>query len=457
MTGMPWQDLATVLNLQNATKLHVWSGLKPWIQVFKKFNQLDRNKLQFYFLWRLASSHFNKLSQKYYDLWKNEIHPVVVKADFPEIDSDGDIFQEDCIEETGRNLRYLAGHLFIQYAFNGIGFIFILLITSLDTQKANAKTMIDSLFDAFKERLEELDWMDAPTKEESLEKLKNIVRVIGYPEWLSNPKSVVDHYRPLKIDAKKYFENAVQAQVFTELSPAIQQSRHTSLDRGKTYFGYPWQLNAFHLTDLVLIQINPGVLQRPVFSELNPMAMNYGGIGTIIAHEITHGFDSVGSLLDSRGVRRHWMTERAHHELYTRSKCFVNQYNRMKVKLPDGSFVRPNGKKSLPENMADGGGMHTSFRAMRKHYGDQVDIYKPNHPKDPFSPAQTFFLSLGQSWCSEIDSAVTRYMIAHDVHSPNPARVHGSIANSPEFARAFGCAVGSQMVPRPFSRMCRAF
>lgn len=120
MTGLPWEDLVAVLKLKNATKLHVWSGLKPWIQIFKKYDELDRDKLQFYFLWRLASSHFNKLSQKYLNLWKSDIYTVGQKADYPEIDSDWDLFQEDCVEETGKNLRYLAGHIFIQYAFNGM-------------------------------------------------------------------------------------------------------------------------------------------------------------------------------------------------------------------------------------------------------------------------------------------------------------------------------------------------
>ena len=105
------------------------------------------------------------------------------------------------------------------------------------------------------------------------------------------------------------------------------------------------------MTDLVLIQINSGILQRPIYSVLNPTAMNYGSVGTVVAHEITHGFDSIGALLDSRGVRRHWMTEKSHHQFYLKGKCFIKQNNNIKVKLSDGSTVLPNGKKSLPENM----------------------------------------------------------------------------------------------------------
>ncbi|KAJ3345106.1 Neprilysin-4 [Kappamyces sp. JEL0680] len=441
---MDWGDMLHQIKLDAAKKVHVWSGLQPWIDILRHYDSLDRNKLQYYLLWRLATSHFNKLSKKYRELWESDIYSAAIKPDYTEIDSDLDVFQTDCLQETGRNLRYLAGSLFVQYAFN-------------DTQREHASTMINHLFDAFRERIVELDWMDQETKDHSLAKLDNIVRVIGYPDWLSNTTMVVERYKPLVLHRKRYFENAVQAQVFTELVPSIRQSRHSSLDRGNIFFGYPWQLNAFHLTDLVLIQINSGVLQRPLFSELNPLAMNYGGIGSIIAHEITHGFDSIGSLLDWRGVRRHWMSEKSHHEFYLRSKCFVKQYNEMVITTPDGERIHSNGKKSLPENMADGGGMHTAFRAMQNELGPKVDLYRPAQPADPFSPAQTFFLALGQSWCSRMDSSLMRYMVSMDVHSPNPARVHGSIANSPEFARAFRCRTGSPMSPRPAEKMCRAY
>ncbi len=443
MTGLDWNDMLKVIKVEKAKKLHVWAGLQPWIDAVKKYNNIDRLNLRYYLLWRLATSHFNKLSKEYSRMWSLDIYPAANKADFPVIDSDLDIFQSDCVEETGRNLRYLSGHVFVNYAFN-------------ETQRAHAKTMVDALFTAFRERITELEWMDKETKYLSLKKLDNIVKIIGYPDWLANSTLVSERYKPLILNPHNYFENAVQAQIFTELVPEIHQARHATLDRKNIFFGYPWQLNAFHLTDLVLIQINSGILQRPLFSELNPLAVNFGGIGTILAHEITHGFDSIGSLLDWRGVRRHWMTEESHHEFFIRSKCFVDQYNSIKIKLPDGSVVNPNGKKSLPENMADGGGMHTSFRAMKNLLGPSVDVFE-KQAGEPFSPAQSFFLAMGQSWCSSVDPVMIRYLISSDVHSPHSARVYGSIANSVEFSKAFHCKTGSRMSPRPESQMCRAY
>ena len=119
MTNMDWDDLLTILKLPGARKIHFWAGLDPWIDMFTKFDGLDRSKLQYYLLWRLATSHFNKLSRKYVDFWKNEVYAAALKPDFPEIDRDIDLFQDDCVEETGKYLRYLSGHVFIQYAFNG--------------------------------------------------------------------------------------------------------------------------------------------------------------------------------------------------------------------------------------------------------------------------------------------------------------------------------------------------
>jgi predicted metalloendopeptidase len=163
-----------------------------------------------------------------------------------------------------------------------------------ETQKIEAEIMIKALFDSFRHRLEQLDWMDHETKVAAKKKLDNLLTVVGYPNWMADAEKVSNYYRPMKIKPSTYFENAVQAQLFARLVPSILQNKLYSLDRAGKFFGFPWQLNAFHMTDLVQIQINPGIFQRPLFSHHNADAINYGSIGMIIAHEITHGFDSNG-------------------------------------------------------------------------------------------------------------------------------------------------------------------
>ncbi|KAI8896347.1 hypothetical protein BC833DRAFT_597706, partial [Globomyces pollinis-pini] len=385
-TQLPWRDMLKTIKIENVENVHVFGGKQPWMEMFEEFKRTDREDLKYYLLWRLATAHFNKLPKQQRDLWGHEIHPVSVKPNYDEVDDNLDIFLHDCVEETGKYLKYLSGHLFVKYALN-------------ETQKASANDMIKNLFDSFRERTKDLDWLDESSKNEAILKLDNMVKVVGYPDWLSNPTTVANHYRPLKFKPDHYFENAVEAQVFTALIPNIEQSRHKALDRANVYFGYPWQLNAFHLTDIVLIQINSGILQRPLYSALNPVAMNYGAIGSILAHEITHGFDSIGSQLDANGVRRQWMSKKSHQSFVEKSKCFVDQYNNMKLKMDDtGLFLTPNGKKSLPENMADNGGLMTSFAAFSK-LAKGKDIYS-KQPNQPFSDAQAFFLSYGQAWCS---------------------------------------------------------
>lgn len=110
-----------------------------------------------------------------------------------------------------------------------------------------------------------------------------------FPDWVIDAEQVAEYYRPLKFKLGNYFENAIQAQIFTELMPSIKHCRNHDIERGELFKDHLWQLNAVHLVNLVQIQINPGFLQRPLFSELNPSAMNYGSLGGVIGHEV-HSF-----------------------------------------------------------------------------------------------------------------------------------------------------------------------
>eukprot|EP00842_Homolaphlyctis_polyrhiza_P005749 jgi/Hompol1/6175/HPOL_002183-RA len=274
-TDMDWHSYLKPLHLDGLRDVFLWSSADPWIRRFRQIAEYPTNKLKYYVLWRLAVAHYPKLSPQYTNIWKTKMKKNMVEPDIKDVMDGVNDFQKDCITETGFHLNYLSGHLFVQYALNS-------------TQKQVATNLIDELFDAFRHRLERIDWMDDRTRDAAIDKLDNIVRVVGYPDWLADADLVSRYYDSLEFKEDTYFENAVSAQVFTDLIPSINQFRDKELIRQNMYLGYPWMLNAFHLIDLVQIQINSGLLQRPLFSSSNPSAMNYGSVGAIIGHEITH-------------------------------------------------------------------------------------------------------------------------------------------------------------------------
>ncbi|KAI8926838.1 hypothetical protein BC831DRAFT_504232 [Entophlyctis helioformis] len=324
-TSMDWHAYLEPLHLDAVKHVFLFANADNWISSFRGLARFAVQDLKYFFLWRLAASHYNKLSLPYHDRWSQEMYAKVVSTPYEDV-PDKDLFQTNCILETGVHLNYLAGHVFVKYALNA-------------TQRAAATDLVQSLVSAFRDRLQTMDWMDEPTRKAALAKLDNMVRVVGYPDWLTDAQTVAEYHSALEFDPEKYFENAVQAQLFTDLVPSIHQLRRQTVDRASTYLGYPWQLNAFHLTDLVQIQINAGLLQRPLFSSSNPSAMNYGSVGMIIGHEITHGFDSNGYQIDRDGVRREWMTPAVQRVFVEHAQCFLDQYRQYSVTLSTGKRI----------------------------------------------------------------------------------------------------------------------
>ncbi|KAJ3032374.1 Endothelin-converting enzyme 2 [Rhizophlyctis rosea] len=433
-TQLDWTQYTNALNLTGVNEIYFWGNAETWTNAMLSFVKFKPQHLQYFFLWRLGVSHFNKLSQEYWQLWAGQIYPKAVRSTYEDANDQNDVFQNECITELGVHLNYLTGHLFVKYAFN-------------ETQKDAATDLVNHLIESFRYKITNLGWMDPPTKSAALAKLDNMVKVVGYPDWLIDTTKVSQYHSSLTFNPATYFENAVAAQIFSDLTPSQHQLRAGAFERTNLYFGYPWQLNAFHLTDYVQIQINPGILQRPLFSALNADAMNYGSLGTIIGHEITHAFDSMGYKLDKDGIKRPWWTERSTELFAMGSKCFEDQYSQYRVMFRDGSVGKVDGTATLAENIADNGGMDVALTAWLHKIGGW-EVAKQKAPGyGGLTWEQVFFVSFGQTWCSAKGDKDVKYLLENDVHAPNAVRVRGVLHNSPEFAGAFGCPVGSAMNP----------
>jgi predicted metalloendopeptidase len=188
------------------------------------------------------------------------------------------------------------------------------------------------------------------------------------------------------------------------------------------------------------INFPAGILQPPFFDKRADEAANFGAIGSVIGHELTHGFDDTGSQFDAQGNLRNWWTPKDAKEFAAREQCFVNEYSAFTV----AGDVHLNGKLTLGENTADNGGVRLALMALL----DTLGRSSPAAPAkvDGFTPEQRLFLGFAQSWCENMTEQDARLRANTDPHSPGKYRVNGVVQNMPEFQKAFSCSAGQPMV-----------
>ncbi|KAI9351774.1 hypothetical protein DFJ73DRAFT_368450 [Zopfochytrium polystomum] len=440
-TGMDWNEYLQPLNLTGIDKIYFWGDRGTWIKTLTAIAKFDRKAMSYIALWRLATTHYSKLGRKWFNLWAQRIWTNAVQSTVDEENDDkSEIFQVDCVAEMGVHLNYLAGHVFNRYAFN-------------ETQRKAATKMIDGLFVAYREIVSKLTWMDDATRSAALRKLDNTIRIVGYPDWMSDADQIDAYHSDLSISPSMYFENAVQVHAHSEYAWSIHQ-RGRPLERNTLFFGFPWQLNAFHLSDYVQVQINSGIIQRPIFSAFNPDLMNYASLGVIIGHEITHSFDAHGHIINADGIMQPWWSAESNSRFNAQAGCFERQYGAYDVvAFKDGRTKPVNGVRTVSENIADNGGLSVALQAWRNLEGVKETENDRSAGFEGWTPLQAFFVAFGQTWCTVPDYAQTRFLLKDDAHPPNEVRIRGALANSPDFAKAFKCKPGSPMSP-PDSDRC---
>lgn len=294
--------------------------------------------------------------------------------------------------------------------------------------------LIDNLFAAFRERLSQLEWMSPQTRQQALVKLNAFGRKIGFNQ---NPRGYVG----LKLDRKSYLENALSAERFLRARD-LQEI-------GKPVDKSLWSLaatdvNAYYSSNKNEIGFPAGLLQPPYFNEQADDAINYGAIGSIIGHEITHGFDDKGSRFDAVGNLQNWWTPEDRAKFEDRAACLVNQFNG--YEFAPGLFLQ--GKLTLGENIADLGGLEIAYAAFQKSLEGKT---RPVNI-DGFTPEQRFFLGFAQVRAEKYRAEAERLQAQNGPHSLPRWRTNGPLSNLPQFARAFGCKKGDGMVR---SEVCR--
>jgi endothelin-converting enzyme/putative endopeptidase len=319
-----------------------------------------------------------------------------------------------CVDFTDGELGEALGRKYAEKTFGAEG-------------KARTLKMVDALEKALGEDIQKLDWMSPATKAEALVKLKAITNKIGYPDkWRDYSSVVIKPDDPLG--------NSFRADDF---------EFHRQLNKiGKPVDRLEWEMtpptvNAYYDPQMNNINFPAGILQPPFFYNQVDDAVNFGGIGMVIGHELTHGFDDQGSQFDAHGDLKNWWTNKDSEEFHQREACIADEYGGFSV--APGVFV--NGKLTLGENTADNGGARIALMALLNTIGNHTAKI------DGYTPEQRFFLSFGQIWCENARTEALRTQVQTDPHSPPEFRVDGVVVNMPEFQKAFACKPGQPMAP----------
>lgn len=301
--------------------------------------------------------------------------------------------------------------------------------------KKRMNSMIDDIFEAYEERIKNLDWMSPKTKKRALQKLSLIDRKIGYTsKW--------ENYSSLKV-GNSYIENHWQSEEFY-LRKMIKKLTKKKVDRREWHMSAP-TVNAYYSPNMNEIVFPAGILQPPSFDLHATDAMNYGGIGSVIGHELTHGFDDEGSKFDHRGNLIEWWTKKDRKLFTEKAKNLVKQYDACEV-LP-GRFC--NGKLTLGENIADLGGLTIAFDAFKRRMKKQTKGEIING----FTPEQQFFIAWAREWSGSIrEGQAIQYLIT-DPHSPLELRVNQVVNNLDAFYEAFGVKPGDKLYRKPKDRV----
>ncbi|NOT32638.1 MAG: M13 family metallopeptidase [Candidatus Eisenbacteria bacterium] len=293
--------------------------------------------------------------------------------------------------------------------------------------KLRVEAMVESLRVELRERIQTLDWMGPQTKQQALAKLEAFAVKIGYPaQWRD--------YSGLEIDRGPLVLNVMRAQQFEYRRNIAKLGR--PVDR-KEWSMTPPTVNAYYNSRFNEIVFPAGILQPPFFDAEADDAVNYGGIGSVIGHELTHGFDDQGRKSDAVGNLRDWWTPEDAKRYEERSSKVERQASRFVVI----DTLKINGKLTLGENLADLGGVSIAYGALQRSLANK------RMPKiDGFTPAQRFFLAYAQLWRQNVRDAQAKLLLNTDPHAPGVFRTNGPLSNLPEFADAFGLEAGAPMV-----------
>ncbi|XP_043348443.1 neprilysin isoform X1 [Dermochelys coriacea] len=415
------------INVENAEDVVVYAPeyltkLKP---ILNKYTCRD---IQNYMIWRYVMDLVNSLSRNYKDT-RNAFRKALYGTT-----SETAVWRR-CANYVNGNMENAVGRLYVEEAFSG-------------DSKHVVQEMIIQIREVFITTLDELTWMDAETKKKAEQKAAAITERIGYPDdIITDNNKLNNEYQDLNYKEEEYFENIIQSLLYSQRK-RLKKLRE-KVDKEQWISGAA-VVNAFYSATRNQIVFPAGILQPPFFSASQSKSLNYGGIGMVIGHEITHGFDDNGRNFNENGDLIDWWTPESAKHFKDQSKCMVYQYGNFSWDLAGGQHL--SGINTLGENIADNGGVRQAYKA--------YENFVKKNGKEKLLPGldmnhkQLFFLNFAQIWCGTYRPEYAVNSIKTDTHSPGKFRVIGSLQNSAEFTEAFSCTTTEYMDP---AKKCRVW
>ncbi|KAL1402566.1 hypothetical protein pipiens_006032 [Culex pipiens pipiens] len=408
----------------NSSEFVVMFALNYMKDLVLLIDQTEPRTVANYILWRFVRHRINNLDDRFLQAKQKFSNVLFGREKSPPR-------WKNCVNQVNANMGMAVGAMFVRKYFD-------------ENSKRDTLAMTHELQQSFREILNETDWLDTPTKRLAEMKVNAMSLRIGYPDFILSHKELNEKYADLEIAPDKYFENTLR--ILSHIRRTDQNKIGQTVNK-TAWHTAPAVVNAYYSRNKNQIMFPAGILQPPFYHRYFPKSMNYGGIGVVIGHELTHGFDDKGRLFDRDGNLYRWWSDHAIEAFHQRASCLVRQYGKYTI---DEVNVQIDGESTQGENIADNGGIKQAFRAYTKWLSEQTDpdvLSGETLPGLNVTNTQLFFLNFAQVWCGAMRPEATRNKLKTAVHSPGKFRVIGTLSNSEDFAREFSCPVGTAMNP----------
>jgi membrane metallo-endopeptidase-like protein 1 len=386
-------------------------------------NATSYRTLQNYFVWHFMMDQAGNMPRAF----------RVIKQEFDryfEDTHDGPPRSVKCAFYVNNNMPFVVSKLYIKSYFN-------------DSARNQTFEMIGNIRNSFVNMLDQSSWMDDASKGPAKDKARTMNQQIGYPDYIAsdNTTRIEDDYADYRFGSN-YIQNVFkihQIQGTKNFLLLRQPVDHTAWGRLP-----PTSVYGLYQPSRNEIVIPAGALQMPFYDNDAPKYLNYGGIGTVIGHEITHGFDDVGRQFNKDGDRLPWWTQPTIDQFNIRKQCMINQYSN--YTLPQ-IHMNNNGNQTQGEDIADNGGLKAAFFTYQQWAKANPNVDKKLPGLKKYSPEQLFFINFAHTYCIKMTDAYAYNHISNDPHSLGPFRVLGSTSNFDGFSKAFSCTTGQKNDP----------
>ncbi|XP_077998818.1 endothelin-converting enzyme homolog [Glandiceps talaboti] len=405
----------------------------PYItETFRRIDETSPRTVVNYLLWRVVAKVINHLSSRFRKA-SVKFGLIFVKPEDEDYDSVGMETDETlaswktCVKLINKEMTFATGRMYIDAYYD-------------ETNQEPVTNMVADIEASFTNMLENSRWMDENTQKAAMNKAKAIGSNIGFPYWTMDDKMLEEYYSGLHFSSD-HFNNYINY-LSWNFKRSFSKLREKPLNE---WIHGPAAVNAYY-SFVNTLTVPAGILQPPFYHKDSPQYLNFGGIGMVIGHELTHGFDDKGRVYDKNGVlKESWWSKESETEFHRKEQCIVDQYSEYKMNECNMTL---NGQVTVGENIADNGGIKETYKAYQV-WREKTSITEPllKLPGLNLSQEQLLFTNFAQIWCSKFTVDGARNKILTGRHSPGYYRVIGPLSNLPEFSDVFNCASGTTMNP----------